>query len=127
VSGEPGPIETDELAARLGEPGLVVLDVRTAEEFEGERGYACDPRQGHIPGARHLPVLDLLTAGPDEAASLLDVPRGAEVIAYCHSGGRSALAVSVLRRAGFAARNYEPSWHDWSRRDDLPLERGAAS
>ena len=122
MSPEPGPIETDDLAARLGDPGLVLLDVRTSEEFEGTGGYACDPRQGHIPGARHAPVIELLTTGPEEVRELLGLPPDAEVVAYCHSGGRSALAVSILRGAGLAARNYEASWHEWSRRDDLPAE-----
>jgi 3-mercaptopyruvate sulfurtransferase SseA len=118
----PAAIETGELAERLGEPSLVLLDVRTVEEYEGSRGYACDPRQGHIPGARHLPVLELLSLGPEEIRARLEVPAGGEVVAYCHSGGRSALAVSILRAAGLAARNYEASWHAWSQRDELPAE-----
>ena len=119
-----GPIATDELAALLGDPRLVLLDVRTAEEYEGTGGYACDPRQGHIPGARHVPVLELLGAHPDDVLAPLELPPDAEIVAYCHSGGRSALAVSILRAAGVAARNYEASWHEWSRRDDLPAEAG---
>ncbi len=111
-----GLAEADELAARLDDPGLVLLDVRTAEEYDGVAGYACDPRQGHIPGARHIPVLELLGMQPDDVRERLGVPAGGEVVAYCHSGGRSALAVSVLRAAGIAARNYEGSWHEWSRR-----------
>jgi thiosulfate/3-mercaptopyruvate sulfurtransferase len=47
---------------------------------------------------------------------------GAEVIAYCHSGNRSAVAVEMLCAAGFAARNYRGSWHEWSRDPDLPAE-----
>ena len=43
----------DELARRLDDPSLVLLDVRTPEEFSGRSGYPCDQRQGHIPGARH--------------------------------------------------------------------------
>jgi 3-mercaptopyruvate sulfurtransferase SseA len=120
----PGAIETDELAERLGEPGLVVVDVRTEEEYEGLGGYACDPRQGHIPGALHIPVLELLTLTPEAVRERVPVPSGGQIVAYCHSGGRSALAVAVLRTAGMSARNYEGSWHAWSRRDDLPAELG---
>ena len=118
-------VDTDELAARLHDPTLVLLDVRTTEEYEGLGGYACDPRQGHIPGARHLPVHELLGMRPGDVRERVDLPEGGEVVAYCHSGGRSALAVSVLRAAGLAARNYEGSWHEWSRRDDLPADAGA--
>ena len=51
-----GDVTREELASRIGENGLVVIDVRTREEFSGAGGYPCDPRQGHIPGARNLDV-----------------------------------------------------------------------
>jgi len=46
-----------------------------------------------------------------------------EIVAYCHSGSRSSLATLALRSAGYRARNYPGSWHEWSRHDDLPLEK----
>jgi thiosulfate/3-mercaptopyruvate sulfurtransferase len=117
----------DELAARLDDPTLVILDVRNVEEFTGKHGYPCDPRQGRIPGARHLPVQQLF-AGPgqplpaDQLRARIGDP--GEIVAYCHSGSRSALATLALRSAGFRVRNYAGSWHEWSRHDELPLERG---
>jgi thiosulfate/3-mercaptopyruvate sulfurtransferase len=48
------------------------------------------------------------------------------VIAYCHSGSRSAAAVQLLAAVGFRARNYEGSWHEWSRDPTLPGETGTA-
>jgi thiosulfate/3-mercaptopyruvate sulfurtransferase len=115
-------VTRDELAARLGEPGLGLLDVRTPEEYSGEAGYAADPRQGHIPGARNVEVAELLGADPAQVRELVGLPEGAEVIAYCHSGGRSALAVQLLRAAGYEARNYPGSWAEWSRDPALPAE-----
>ena len=103
---------------------LLVLDVRSLEEYEGSHGAPCDPRQGHIPGALHLRLDELLVL-PDEALrSRLGLPAGGEVVAYCHSGSRSALAVEVLERLGYTARNYLGSWHEWSR-TELPLEASA--
>ena len=71
-------VTTEELAVRLDDPRLVVLDVRTPQEFEGVAGYPCDPRQGHIPGALHLEVTELL--GLDDGAlhegSVTPAPRG---------------------------------------------------
>jgi len=118
----------DELARRLDDPSLVLLDVRTPEEFSGRGGYPCDPRQGHIPGARRVDLEDLLAAPgrprpPEEVRAVVGAPAAAEVIAYCHSGSRSALANLALRSAGYRARNYAGSWHEWSRHPELPLER----
>ena len=112
-------IALDELSARLGD--VLVVDVRRADEYDGSGGSACDPRQGHVPGALHLELDELL--GLDGAAleERLGVLPGTEVVVYCHSGSRSAFAAQVLRQRGYEARNYVGSWHEWSR-TDLPLE-----
>lgn len=109
----------DELARRLEDGSASLLDVRTPEEFHGEMGYPCDPRQGHIEGAVNVPVDDLL-ASRDVRQLLTSrgVDLGREIVAYCHSGQRSEVAAAALRAAGLDAVNYEGSWHEWSRRGD---------
>jgi thiosulfate/3-mercaptopyruvate sulfurtransferase len=117
-----------ELRDRLDDPALTILDVRTPEEYSGRAGSPCDPRQAHIPGARLLEY-ERLFAGPgrplppEHVRALTGLPEGAEVVTYCHSGSRSALAALALRAAGYEARNYPGSWHEWSRHADLPAER----
>jgi thiosulfate/3-mercaptopyruvate sulfurtransferase len=114
-------IGIDELSGRLGE--VPVFDVRTPDEYDGSNGKPCDPRQGHIPGARNLDVYRLMEMSPDDVRAEVGLEPGAEVVAYCHGGSRSAIAVQVLRSLGYDARNYVGSWHEWSRHDDLPVER----
>jgi len=117
-----------DLANRLDDATLTILDVRTPDEYAGRRGNQCDPRQGHIPGARNLDVGELFEgpgrpASPERVRELVGLPEGTAIVAYCHSGSRSALATLALRSAGYDARNYAGSWHEWSRHDELPLER----
>jgi thiosulfate/3-mercaptopyruvate sulfurtransferase len=112
-------IELAELSRRLGE--VPVLDVRRPGEYDGTAGAHCDPRQGHIPGARNLPVEELLDLDEPTLRERLELPAGAEVVLYCHSGSRSSIAAQALRSLGYEARNYSGSWHEWSR-TDLPLE-----
>jgi len=123
LSPNPRALPTSaELTGRLDDPTLVILDVRSDDEYTGRRGNHCDPRQGHIPGARRVEVSELF-AGPGAPApaerirTLVGAPEGAEIVAYCHSGSRSALATLALRSAGYDARNYAGSWHEWSRLD----------
>lgn len=65
----------------------VVLDVRTPEEFAA----------GHVPGAINIPHDQLAT----RVAELADA-RDKEIVAYCRSGRRAALALTTLHDAGFA-------------------------
>ena len=117
-------IDREELVRRLGDGTLTILDVRSREEYEGALGARCDPRQGRIAGARHLDLQELMELTVPEIEERLGAPAGAEVVTYCHSGSRSALAVQILRAAGYDARNYAGSWHEWSRDDSLPFEDG---
>ena len=103
----------------------MLLDVRSREEFDGEAGYPCDPRQGHIPGAVHVEWSELYDepGRPKDADAVRHllaergVDLGRDLVTYCHSGQRSAIAAAALRSAGAEnVRNYEGSWHEWSRR-----------
>lgn len=113
-------ITLEELAGRLDDPELTILDVRTPAEFAGLTGAPCDPRQGHVPGARNVELGELLGRAPGEIRELVGLPEIAEIACYCHSGQRSAMAASALEAAGYRARNYPGSWHEWSRRPELP-------
>lgn len=111
----------DELAALLAEDAVALVDVRSRAEFDGTAGYPCDPAQGHIPGAIHIDLDELLGAEREDLRPLLDangVRPGSRLVLYCHSGSRSGIASAALNAAGIEAENYAGSWHEWSRRED---------
>jgi len=90
----------------------VLLDVRSETEWDA----------GHLPDALHIHLGTL----PGRVA---EIPRGRPVLAYCRSGARSAIAQSLLLRAGFDdVRNLEGGWSAW-KRAGLPTVRpqGAAA
>ena len=69
-------IALDELLRRLEAGDAVLLDVRSAVEYAGEAGYPCDPRQGDIPGARHVPVDALVGVDAATVRELVGAPEG---------------------------------------------------
>ena len=92
------PIGPAELARRMAEEEVIVLDVRPEEEY----------RAGHIPGARSIPVAEL-------EARLSELPAGRDVIAYCRGPYClfSLEAVEVLRRNGVRATRLDTGLPDW--------------
>jgi thiosulfate/3-mercaptopyruvate sulfurtransferase len=109
-------IGAEELSARLGEPGLVVVDARVPERYRGEV-EPIDPVAGRIPGAVNWPYPEAANVPPE----LLDAE---EIVVYCGSGVTACVDLLALARAGRPdAKLYPGSWSDWCRRG-LPAHRG---
>jgi thiosulfate/3-mercaptopyruvate sulfurtransferase len=103
--------QADELARRLADPSLLLVDARTPNRWRGEPNPVDDP-PGRIPGAHNAPWNEPLP----------DLPDAGELVAYCGSG---VTACVVLHRASLAGRDgrlYPGSWSEWSLRG-LPIEK----
>jgi rhodanese-related sulfurtransferase/predicted transcriptional regulator len=100
----------DQLRARLRDGDVVVLDVRPEPEYHA----------GHIRGAMSIPIHDL-------KARLGEIPRGAEVVAYCR--GPYCVyaddAVRLLTTTGHAAFRLEDGFPEWAA-SRLPVQHSVS-
>jgi len=129
----------DDVLDSIGNPGRVLVDVRSREEWEGKLmppwtvPNAEGQRGGRIPGAVHIPwELQLRADGTFKSAEDLralyevqGVTPDKEAIGYCVIGGRSNFAWFVLSRLlGYPkVRLYDGSWLEWGTLRGVPIER----
>jgi phage shock protein E len=87
-AGETPRIDQATLLERIErhDPSMIVVDVRTPEEFAA----------GHVPGAINIPYTDL-------PAGLEKVTQGGDpqIVLYCETGRRAGIAADTLGKAGF--------------------------
>src|SRR5688572_29711374 len=79
-------IRPDDAERLLAQGDIVVLDVRTAQEFQS----------GYIAGAKPIPMKEFPTR-------LRELPKDKTqpILIYCTNGARSYQAAKILRRTGY--------------------------
>ncbi|MCB1355827.1 MAG: ArsR family transcriptional regulator [Maritimibacter sp.] len=94
----PEPVSRDELASRLEDGAVTVLDVRPPDEYAA----------GHIPGAVNVALSDL-------DGIILALRAGPEIVAYCRGPYciYAHQAVTALRERGLNARRMEGGLPEW--------------
>lgn len=92
------PISREELAARMVDGAVTVIDVRPPDEYA----------LGHLPGAINIPLSQI-------EARAEEFQPGREVVAYCRGPWcvLSFEAVAALRRKGLPARRLEDGLPEW--------------
>ena len=128
----------EDVLANLGKP---LIDVRTPEEYSGERLHLPDfpnegaTRGGHIPTARSIPWSRAVQAdetfrpaGELREIYLRDtgIDSGANFIVYCRIGERSSHTWFVLKYLiGIeSVKNYDGSWTEWGNLVRAPIAIG---
>ncbi|WP_417367915.1 sulfurtransferase [Glutamicibacter arilaitensis] len=129
-----------EVLNHLGNP---LIDVRSAEEYTGERTHMPNYpeegalRGGHIPTAASVPwakaaAEDGTFRSREELEAIYlegaGLKPGDDVVAYCRIGERSSHTWFVLKHLlGFeTVRNYDGSWTEWGNAVGVPIVRGEA-
>jgi thiosulfate/3-mercaptopyruvate sulfurtransferase len=122
--------------------GKQLLDVRSPEEYRGERMHMPDYpnegacRGGHVPGAVNIPwPLNCNDDGTFKSVKELEklykkehgLKQRSPTIAYCRIGERSSLTWFVLTYLlGFGnVKNYDGSWLEWGNAVRVPIAKGA--
>lgn len=131
----------------LARPEVVLLDVRSDEEYAGTKAMQGNPRLGRIPGARHLEWRSLIerraswpvgTGTPRDGDTLLfrfladgalrerfaaaGVGEASDVVLYCQKSHRASVVYVALEALGLASpKLYAGSFREWSRRVDAPV------
>jgi thiosulfate/3-mercaptopyruvate sulfurtransferase len=139
----------EEVIAALGQKDVILVDVREQTEYDGRVRLQQNPRMGRIPGARSVVWTDLLRkdastpklAGtpyskegmrvgfiPEDQVrrrlAAVGVVPASNVIIYCQKSHRATNVFAIMQRFGFEKiRVYPGSFREWSRRNDLPVER----
>ena len=87
-----------------------VIDVRRAMEWD----------EGHVPGARHIYLGDLV----DQTK---DLPRDLPIALHCQGATRASIAASLLQKAGFTnVANLTGGYRAWTEAG-LPVERDSSA
>jgi thiosulfate/3-mercaptopyruvate sulfurtransferase len=130
----------DDVMQHLQRQGPLV-DVRSPEEYRGEKLHMPDypqegaMRGGHIPGAKSVPWARAVNPdtgefrSADELRTIYEGEAGLsaedDVIAYCRIGERSSHTWFTLRYLlGYdRVRNYDGSWTEWGNLVRAPIEK----
>ena len=127
-------VSADWITARIGKPGLSLIDTRTDGEYNGTGNRSGMPSAGHLAGAHQLEWEwlfrsdnPLLLKDRTELSKLYAdrVQSGDTVVTYCWVGYRASATYFAARLLGYDAKFYDGSYQDWQMRK-LPTKMGLA-
>lgn len=132
-AGKSATATLDEVSPQSRNNKVLLLDVRTPEEYTGNPKY---PRSGHIPGALFWQwdqALNIDKGFTIKKNGLLEKELGKvgltdkqqPVIVYCRSGHRASHTYFTLRQLGFEnVKLYDASMKEYERQKGLPVKKG---
>ncbi len=122
-------VDKDYVLRSLHSDSSVVVDARMKRFYDGET--TGNPRDGHITGALNLPYPDMIDSTnafkplPQLEANFASVlpDKSKEVVLYCFIGQTACVDYIAGRLLGYRIKLYDRSLQEWSRKDELPMEK----
>ena len=106
----------------------VVVDARMQRFYDGET--TGNPRDGHITGAKNIPYTEMVDAAnmfkPLDQLQPYFTPVAStekELVTYCFIGQTASVVYMAGRMLGYKVKLYDGSLQEWSRIDELPMEK----
>jgi len=116
-------IQTSELRGLMGINGVLVIDVRPVDAFNGWR-LQNEPRGGHIQGAKSLPVKWIRYLDWIEIVRHKRILPRNRIILYGYSKEETLLVAGRFERAGYRDVSlYDHFMDEWTADEALPMER----
>ncbi|HUR66445.1 MAG TPA: sulfurtransferase [Chitinophagaceae bacterium] len=122
-------VDKDYVLRSLQTRSAEVVDARVKRFYDGDP--TGNPRDGHITGALNLPYTDMIdstnTIKPAETLAknfeTVLPDKGKEVVVYCFIGQTASVLYLTGRSLGYNVKLYDGSMQEWSRLEELPMEK----
>ena len=123
MSSSTSEITTRELAGRLDDPKLILIDIRPIAAYNGWT-LENEPRGGHIAGAKSIPFQWTHYMDWVEVLEEKNIKKDNSIVIYGYSGENSAIMADKLSKLNFSHVSvYNDFVKEWTTESGLPMQK----